>query len=87
MAKMTVERDDYGDFHVRGTYDDGEEGWGIKVWLKGSNQDGPENHRYRVVDGKFYGSNVNEVEKKAVLALIEKWEEKTPRNGGVTHQP
>ena len=24
---MTVERDDYGDFHVRGTYDDGEPGW------------------------------------------------------------
>jgi hypothetical protein len=78
MAKMTVERDDYGDFHVRGTYNDGAEGWGIKVWLKGSDRDGREDHRYRVVDGKFYGSNVNEVEKKAVLALIEKWEEKLP---------
>jgi hypothetical protein len=75
---MTVERDDYGEFHVRGTYDDGEEGWGIKVWLKGSDQDGAEDHRYRVVDGKFYGSNVNEAERKAVLALIEKWEEKLP---------
>jgi hypothetical protein len=30
-TKMTVERDDYGDFHVRGTYDDGEQGWGIDV--------------------------------------------------------
>jgi hypothetical protein len=33
---MTVERDNYGEFHVRGTYDDGKPGWGIKVWLKGS---------------------------------------------------
>ena len=41
-AAMTVERDDYGDFHVRGTYDDGEPGWGIKVWLKGSDQMDPQ---------------------------------------------
>jgi hypothetical protein len=29
---MTVERDDYGDFHVRGTCDEGEQRWGIQVW-------------------------------------------------------
>lgn len=74
---MTVERDDYGDFHARGTCDDGEQGWGIKVWLKGSNQDGREDHRYRVVNGNFDG-NVEKAEKEAVLALIEKWEEKLP---------
>ena len=74
---MTVERDDYGDFHVRGTYDDGEQGWGIQVWLKGSNQDGPEDHRYRVVNGKFK-SDVDEVEMQAVSALIQKWEEELP---------
>ena len=74
---MTVERDDYGDFHVRGTHDDGEQGWGIKVWLKGSNQDGREDHRYRVVNGNFDG-NVEPAEKEAILALIEKWEEKLP---------
>ena len=50
---MTVERDNYGEFHVRGAYDDGEPGWGIKVWLKGSNQDGPADHVYRVVNGRF----------------------------------
>jgi hypothetical protein len=74
---MTVERDDYGDFHVRGTHDDGEQGWGIQVWLKGSDQDGPEDHHYRVMDGKFH-SNVDRPEREAVLALIEKWEEKLP---------
>ena len=74
---MTVERDDYGEFHVRGTRDDGEQGWGIKVWLKGSNQDGPADHQYRVLAGKFYGI-VDQLEKEAVCALIEKWEEKLP---------
>jgi hypothetical protein len=74
---MTVERDDYGDFHVRGTYDDGEEGWGIKVWLKGSDQDGPEDHQYRVFKGSF-DRNVDKEEQEAILALIEKWEEKLP---------
>jgi hypothetical protein len=76
-AGMTVERDDYGIFHVRGTHDDGQEGWGIKVWLKGSDQDGPEDHQYRVVDGEF-DRDVDQAEKQAVLALIEKWEEKLP---------
>jgi hypothetical protein len=52
---MTVERDDYGEFHVRGVHDDGKPGWDIKVWLKGSNQDGPEDHEYRVVSGLFDG--------------------------------
>jgi hypothetical protein len=51
---MKVERDDQGSFHVRGTFDDGEKGWGIQVWLKGSNQDGPADHRYRVLDGNFH---------------------------------
>jgi hypothetical protein len=74
---MTVERDDYGDFHVRGTCDDGERGWGIQVWLKGSNQDGPEDHRHRVVNGNF-DVNVQQAEKDAILALIEMWEEKLP---------
>ncbi len=70
---MTVERDNYGEFHVRGTYDDGRPGWDIKVWLKGSDQDGPENHKYRVVNGRFDG-NVGQLEKDAILA----WEEKLP---------
>jgi hypothetical protein len=74
---MTVERDDFGDLHARGSYDDGEDGWGIKVWAKGSDQDGPKDHRYRVVDRKFDG-NVDQAEKEAVLALIQKWEEKLP---------
>jgi hypothetical protein len=74
---MTVERDNYGEFHVRGTCDDGEPGWGIKAWLKGSNEDGPEDHEYRVVNGQF-GGNVDQPEKEAVLALIEQWEDKLP---------
>lgn len=74
---MTVERDNYGEFHVRGTHDDGKPGWGIKVWLKGSDQDGPEDQEYRVVNGWFDG-NVGQLEKEAVLALIEQWEENLP---------
>jgi hypothetical protein len=74
---MTVERDNYGEFHVRGTYDDGKPGWGIKVWLKGSDQDGPEDHEYRVVSGRFDG-NLGQSEKEAIVALIEQWEEKLP---------
>jgi hypothetical protein len=74
---MTIERDNYGEFHVRGVYDDGKPGWGIKVWLKGSHQDGPEDHEYRVVEGRFDG-NVERSEKEAVLALIQQWEEKLP---------
>jgi hypothetical protein len=74
---MTVERDTYGEFDVRGTYDDGQPGWGIKVWLKESDHDGPEDHEYRVVNGWFDG-NVDQPEKEAVLALIEQWEEKLP---------
>jgi hypothetical protein len=74
---MTVERDNYGEFHVRGTYDDGKPGWGIKVWLKGSDQDGPEDQEYRVVNGRF-DANVGQSEKEAILALIEQWEEKLP---------
>lgn len=85
-AKMTVERDDHGPFHVRGSYDDGEQGWGIQVWLKGSDQDGPEDHRYRVVNGNFDG-NVEQAEKEAVLALIEKWEEKLPLMVAAPIQP
>ena len=74
---MTVERDDYGDFHVRGSYDDGEQGWGIKVWLKGSDQDGPADHQYRVVNGEL-NSGVDPAEREAILALIENWEEQLP---------
>jgi hypothetical protein len=74
---MTVERDTYGEFDVRGTSDDGQPGWGIKVWLKGSDRDRPEDHEYRVVNGQF-DSNVDQPEKEAVLALIEQWEEKLP---------
>lgn len=50
---MQVERDDQGPFHIRGTFADGQPGWSIQVWLKGSDQDGPEDHRYRVIDGQF----------------------------------
>ncbi len=74
---MTVERDNYGEYHVRGTRSDGERGWGIKVWLKGSDEDGPEDHEYKVVGGRF-DSNVGRSEKEAILALIEQWEEKLP---------
>jgi hypothetical protein len=74
---MKVERDTYSDFDVRGTYDDGQPGWGIKVWLKGSDRDGPEDHEYRVVNSRFEG-DVEQPEKEAVLALIEQWEEKLP---------
>jgi hypothetical protein len=74
---MTVERDNYGELHVRGVYDDGKPGWGIEVWLKESNQDGPEDQNYRVVDGRFDGP-VDQAVKEAVLALIAQWEEKFP---------
>jgi hypothetical protein len=74
---MTIERDNYGEFHVRGTYDDGNPGWGIMIWLKGSDQDGPADHVYRVVNGQIE-ANVGQPEKEAVLALIEQWEEKLP---------
>jgi hypothetical protein len=74
---MTVERDNYGEFHVRGVYDDGKPGWGIRVWLEGSNQDGPADHEYRVVEGLF-NWNVERSEKEAVMALIQQWEEKLP---------
>jgi hypothetical protein len=74
---MTVERDNYGEFHVRGVHDDGKPGWGINVWLEGSNQDGPPDHEYRVVEGQF-GRNVDGSEQEAVLALIQQWEEKLP---------
>ena len=74
---MTVERDDYGEFHVRGVHDDGKPGWGIKVWLQGSNQNGPEDHKYRVVSGLFDGQ-VGQLEREAVLTLIAQWEERLP---------
>jgi hypothetical protein len=74
---MKVERDNYGAFHVRGTCDDGQPGWGIKVWLQGSDQDGTEDHRYRVVHGQF-DSSVGSSEKTAILALIDQWEEQLP---------
>jgi hypothetical protein len=65
------------EFHVRGTYDDGEHGWGVNVWLKGSDQDGPADHQYRVVNGEL-NLSVDQAEKEAIFALIEKWEEKLP---------
>jgi hypothetical protein len=77
MLLMRVERDDYREFHVRGSSDDGEQGWGIQVWLKGSHQDGPEDHQYRVVNGHF-NQSPDEAEKEAILTLIEKWEERLP---------
>jgi hypothetical protein len=46
---------------------------GIRFGWRGRDQDGPEDHR--VVNGKCDG-NVDQAEKEAVLALIEKWEEK-----------
>jgi hypothetical protein len=60
---MTVERDNFGYFHVRGVYDDGKPSWGIQVWLKGSNQDGPEDHEYRVINGRFNGNGINRRER------------------------
>jgi hypothetical protein len=56
---------------------DGEPGWGRKVWLKGSNQDDPADRECKVIDGMFDGK-VDQSEKEAVPALIEQWEEKSP---------
>jgi hypothetical protein len=55
---------------------DGEPDWGTKVWLKGSNQNGPADREYKVIDG--FDDNVDQSEKEAVPALIEQWEEKSP---------
>ena len=62
---------------MRGTSGDGQPGWGIKVSLKGSDQDGPEDHEYRVANGRF-DANVEQPEKDAVLSLIQQWEEQLP---------
>jgi hypothetical protein len=62
---------------VRGSYDDGEQGWGIKVWLKRSEQEGPEDHRYRVVNGEFEG-NVGQAEKEAVWHLLKSGKKNSP---------
>ena len=47
---MRVERDDYRDFNVRGACEDGEQGWDIRIWLKDTDRDGPEDLRYRVIE-------------------------------------
>ena len=75
---MIVERDNYGRYNVRGTAGDGQDGWDIQVWLEGSNQDGPEDHRFRVMNGTVIDPSIDEREQEAVLALIEQWEDKLP---------
>ena len=75
---MIVERDSYGPYHVRGTAGDGQDGWQIQVWLPGSDQDGPEDHKYRVANGKAVDFDVNAEELHAVLALIAQWEDWLP---------
>ena len=75
---MIVERDNYGRYNVRGTAGDGQDGWDIQVWLEGSNQDGPEDHRFRVVNGTVINSGIEEREQEAVLTLIEQWEDRLP---------
>jgi hypothetical protein len=75
---MIVERDDYGSYHVRGTADDGQEGWNIQVWLKGSDQDGPADHCFMVINGEVTKYEVESAEKEAVLALIAQWEDRLP---------
>jgi hypothetical protein len=67
--EMVVERDNYGEFHVRGTRDDGEPGWSIKVWLKSSNRDGPEDHEYRVVNGNLAARWINRRRRLSWLSL------------------
>ena len=75
---MIVERDNYGPYHVRGTAGDGQDGWDIQVWLKGSNQDGPEDHRYRILNGSVIDYEIDPTEQEAVFALIDQWEERLP---------
>jgi hypothetical protein len=75
---VIVERDNYGPYHVRGTADDGQDGWGIQVWLKGSDQDGPEDHKFRVLNGTVIDQDIELTEKEAVMALIEQWEDRLP---------
>jgi hypothetical protein len=74
---MTVEPDDYGEFHVGGVCDDGKPDWGISTRLERSNQDGPPDHEYRVVEGRS-DRGAEGSEKEAVLALIQQWGEKLP---------
>ena len=63
---------------VCGTTGDGRDGWEIQVWLKGSDQDGQEDHRFRVVSETVIGHSIDAEEKEAVLALIAQWEDKLP---------
>jgi hypothetical protein len=51
--------------------------WGVNVWLKGSDRDGPADHQYRVVNREL-NLSVGQAEKEAIFALIEKREERLP---------
>ena len=57
---MTVEQDEQAGFYVRGLTEDGQAGWGIQVWLKGSDRDGPEDHRYRVIHREFHRQSADQ---------------------------
>jgi hypothetical protein len=75
---MIVERDNYGFFHVRGTVDAPQGSWHIQVWLKGSDQDGPEDHRFMVSVDRVFSTDIDAAERDAVLALIDQWEDRLP---------
>ena len=77
-VSMIVERDACGPYDVRGTAGDGHDGWQIQIWLPGSDPDGPEDHKFRVINGTVLGSDVDAEELDAVLALIDQWEERLP---------
>jgi len=75
---MIVERDNYGPYHVRGTAGDGQDGWSIQVWLQGSDQDGPEDHKFRVLNGRVVDHDIEPAEEEAVMVLIEQREDRLP---------
>ena len=63
---------------MRETADDGQDGWGIQVWFKGSDQDGPEDQKFRVLNGSVIDQDVELAEKEAVMAPVEQWEDRLP---------
>ena len=75
---MIVERDNYGPFHVRGTSEEGRGTWEIQVWLRGSDQDATEDHRFTVKNQIITPSPHDENETEAITALISQWEDRLP---------
>ena len=73
-----MQRDNYGPYHVRGTAGDGKDGWDVQVWMKGSDQDGPGDHRFRVINRSVIDYALEPAEQEAVFALIDQWEEQLP---------